>query len=74
MQMLNKKRTSERSGAPVLADAELIPAFPSEIGKSEHEEESIDQRFVTLLICYYIVTDGSSLDLDFFAISDLCEK
>ena len=51
MQMLNKKRTSERSEAPVLADAELTPAFPSEIGKSEHEEESIDQRFVTLLIC-----------------------
>ena len=51
MQMLNKKRPSERSDAPVLVDAELIPAFPSEIGKSEHEEESIDQRFVNLLNC-----------------------
>ena len=49
--MLYKKRTSERSDAPVFADVELIPAFPSGIGKSEHEEESIDQRFVTLLIC-----------------------
>ena len=51
MQMLNKKRTSERSDPPVLADAELVPPFPSEIGKSEHEVESIDQSFVTLLIC-----------------------
>ena len=51
MQMLNKKRPSERSDAPVLVNAELIPAFSSEIGKSQHEEESIDQRFVNLLNC-----------------------
>ena len=37
-------RLSERLDAPLLGD-EQIPALPSEI-KSEHEEETIDQRLV----------------------------
>ena len=46
-QMLNKMRPSERlHDAPVVGD-ELIPAFPTE--KSEHEEESIDQRSVVVI-------------------------
>ena len=45
-QMLNKMRPSERLHAPVVGD-ELIPAFPTE--KSEHEEESIDQRSVVVI-------------------------
>ena len=46
--MMRKARPSERLDPQILD--ELILAFPTDITKSEHKEEAIDQRFVNVSI------------------------
>ena len=45
---MRKARLSVRLDPPILD--ELILAFPTDITKSEHEDEAIDQRFANVSI------------------------